>query len=67
LVAGLRELGGDVEFFRADVRCEDDVRSLVDAAVARFGRLDAAVNNAGTEGTSGPVTFGKRCRRGRET
>ncbi len=56
LVAGLRELGGDVEFFRADVRCDDDVRSLVDAAVAHFGRLDAAVNNAGTEGTPGPVT-----------
>jgi len=56
LVAELRELGGEIEFFRADVRREDEVRSLVDAAVARFGRLDAAVNNAGTEGKSGPVT-----------
>ena len=56
LVAALRELGGDAAFVRADVRRENDVRNLVDAAVARFGRLDAAVNNAGTEGTPGPLT-----------
>ena len=56
LVAELRELGGEVEFLRADVRREDDVRNLVDAIVARFGRLDAAVNNAGTEGKPGPVS-----------
>ena len=30
--------------------------SLVDQTVARFGRLDAAVNSAGTEGKPGPVT-----------
>src|SRR6202000_2641123 len=35
---------------------ESDVQNLVDKAVARFGRLDIAVNNAGTEGTPGPVT-----------
>src|SRR5713101_1108820 len=32
----------------ADVRHEDEVRNLVDRTVARFGRLDASVNNAGT-------------------
>jgi NAD(P)-dependent dehydrogenase (short-subunit alcohol dehydrogenase family) len=56
LVAELRKLGAEAEFVRADVRHEDDVRSLVERAVARFGRLDVAVNNAGTEGTPGPVT-----------
>ena len=56
LAAELRGLGGEVEFIRADVRCEDDVRNLIDQTVARFGRLDAAVNSAGTEGKPGPVT-----------
>ena len=55
LAAELREFGGKAEFIRADVRREDDVRSLVDQTVALFGRLDAAVNNAGTEGKPGPV------------
>jgi NAD(P)-dependent dehydrogenase (short-subunit alcohol dehydrogenase family) len=41
---------------RSDVRHEAEIRSLVDKTVARFGRLDVAVNNAGTEGTPGPVT-----------
>jgi NAD(P)-dependent dehydrogenase (short-subunit alcohol dehydrogenase family) len=52
----LRSLGAEAEFVRADVRREDDMRNLVDRAVARFGRLDVAVNNAGTEGKPGPVT-----------
>jgi NAD(P)-dependent dehydrogenase (short-subunit alcohol dehydrogenase family) len=55
-VAELHKLGAEAEFLRADVRHEDDVRRLIDQTVARFGRLDAAVNCAGTEGTSGPVT-----------
>ena len=56
LVAELEELGAEALFVRADVRNEDEVRSLVDQAIARFGRLDIAVNNAGTEGLRGPVT-----------
>jgi len=55
LAAELRGLGGEAEFVRADVRNEDDVRRLVDRTVERFGRLDAAVNTAGTEGKPGPV------------
>ena len=56
LAGELRSLGAEAEFVKADVRNEDDVRRLVDRSVERFGRLDAAVNNAGTEGTPGPVT-----------
>jgi NAD(P)-dependent dehydrogenase (short-subunit alcohol dehydrogenase family) len=56
LAAELRDLGAEAYFIRADVRAEDDVRALVDGTVARFGQLDAAVNNAGTEGKPGPVT-----------
>jgi NAD(P)-dependent dehydrogenase (short-subunit alcohol dehydrogenase family) len=55
LVAELRARGAEAEFIRADVRHESDVQNLVDKTVARFGRLDVAVNNAGTEGKTGPV------------
>ena len=56
LAEELRALGSQAEFINADVRKEDDVRALVDKTVARFGRLDVAVNNAGTEGKVGPIT-----------
>src|SRR5260370_13576943 len=56
LVTELRALGTEAEFIRADLRHEDDVPNLVDRTVSRFGRLDAAVNTAGTEGQPGPVT-----------
>jgi NAD(P)-dependent dehydrogenase (short-subunit alcohol dehydrogenase family) len=56
LAKELRELGSEAEFINADVRQDDDVRALVDKTVARFGRLDVAVNNAGTEGQVGPIT-----------
>src|SRR5207247_5913074 len=56
LAAELQALGAEASFVRGDVRNEDDVRDLVDRTVARFGRLDVAVNCAGTEGKPGPVT-----------
>jgi NAD(P)-dependent dehydrogenase (short-subunit alcohol dehydrogenase family) len=55
LVTELQALGAEVEFVRADVRKEDDVRTLVDKAIERFGRLDVAVNNAGFEGKLGVI------------
>jgi NAD(P)-dependent dehydrogenase (short-subunit alcohol dehydrogenase family) len=55
LASELRELGAQAHFIRADVRHDGDVRNLVDATVARFGRIDAAVNNAGTEGQPGAI------------
>ena len=56
LLKQLRAFGAEAEFIKADVRKDDDVRTMIDQTVARFGRLDVAVNNAGTEGVSGPVT-----------
>ena len=56
LVKQLRAFGSEAEFIKADVRKEEDVRTIIDTTVARFGRLDVAVNNAGTEGVPGPVT-----------
>jgi NAD(P)-dependent dehydrogenase (short-subunit alcohol dehydrogenase family) len=56
LVAELQGLGAEAIFVHTDVRKDEDVRNLVDQTVKRFGRLDVAVNNAGTEGTPGPVT-----------
>jgi len=56
LVEELRGRGVEAEFVEADVRKEDEVRALIDRAVARFGRIDVAVNNAGTEGEPGPLT-----------
>src|SRR6202048_123332 len=56
LAAELQALGAEAIFVRTDVRNDDEVRDLVDQTVKRFGRLDIAVNNAGTEGLKGLVT-----------
>ena len=55
LAAELRALGTEAEFVRADVRVEGEVRNLIDRTVQRFGRIDIAVNNAGTEGELAPI------------
>jgi NAD(P)-dependent dehydrogenase (short-subunit alcohol dehydrogenase family) len=55
LVSEIRKAGAEAEFIRADVRYEQDVRNLIDKTVERFGRLDVAVNSAGTEGVPGPT------------
>lgn len=53
-----RELGESAIFQVADVTREADIAALVDAAVARFGRLDCMFNNAGgpTPGSIDTVT-----------
>ena len=51
----LRQQGAEAEFVRADVRLEDEVEALLHRTIERFGRLDVAVNNAGTEGTPGAL------------
>ena len=50
-----RSLGSDVVYVHADVAREADVKAAIDAAVARFGRLDVVFNNAGFGGTAGPI------------
>ncbi len=47
--------GGEAHFVQTDVTKEDQVKSLVEETVRRFGRLDIAFNNAGIE-HGGPVT-----------
>jgi NAD(P)-dependent dehydrogenase (short-subunit alcohol dehydrogenase family) len=56
LVSELQEIGAEATFIKSDVRHDDEVRALVDETVKQFGRLDVAVNNAGTEGKPGPLT-----------
>jgi NAD(P)-dependent dehydrogenase (short-subunit alcohol dehydrogenase family) len=56
LAAELRLAGAEAEFVRADVRSDAEMGALLDHAVARFGRVDVLVNNAGTEGKPGPLT-----------
>jgi NAD(P)-dependent dehydrogenase (short-subunit alcohol dehydrogenase family) len=55
LAKELGELGATAEFVQADVRFDDQLGALVDHVVAHFGRLDVAVNNAGTDGEFSPV------------
>jgi NAD(P)-dependent dehydrogenase (short-subunit alcohol dehydrogenase family) len=51
LARDLRDVGAaDALFVHADVRFERDVAELVGLTVNRFGRVDVAVNNAGSEG-----------------
>jgi NAD(P)-dependent dehydrogenase (short-subunit alcohol dehydrogenase family) len=50
LAKKLRSYGAEVEFVQADIRFEDQVQALVNSVIARFGRLDVAVNSAGFEG-----------------
>ncbi|MDR3403641.1 MAG: glucose 1-dehydrogenase [Chthoniobacter sp.] len=54
VVAEIVAAGGTARFIRADVAVEKDVKNLVEQAVAAFGRLDIAFNNAGVE-AMGPL------------
>src|SRR5258707_10636808 len=51
----LQRLGAEAVFIQADVRRDDQVGSLIDQTVSRFGQLDVAVNIAGTEGQPGLI------------
>jgi NAD(P)-dependent dehydrogenase (short-subunit alcohol dehydrogenase family) len=49
-VRRVKAVGGEASFVRADVAVDADVRALVEAAVATYGGLHCAHNNAGIEG-----------------
>ncbi len=51
----IEDAGGEALFARADVTLMDEVQAMVDAAIATWGRLDIAFNNAGIEGESAPT------------
>src|SRR5690349_2105519 len=52
----IKQQGGDARFVQTDVTKASDVEHLIDAVVSTYGRLDYAVNNAGTQGALGPIT-----------
>lgn len=47
VIASILQQGGDAMFSRVDVGSDDQVRSSLDATVARLGRLDVVINSAG--------------------
>ena len=53
--AEVTAVGAQALFIEADVTRESDVRDVMTRAIERFGRIHAAVNNAGIEGRFGPV------------
>ncbi len=46
-VKSIKSAGGTAIFVKADVSKEDEVKALVEAAIAAFGRVDILYNNAG--------------------
>jgi NAD(P)-dependent dehydrogenase (short-subunit alcohol dehydrogenase family) len=56
LVEEISSEGGEAISLAGNVQSEEFAKSLVAAAVRRFGRLDIAVNNAGIIGETGPST-----------
>ncbi len=51
----IRAMGGEATYMRADVRQAAEVKALVDACVAKYGRLDIAFNNAGIDYPPAPT------------
>lgn len=54
----IREAGGEATFVRCDVTRDEEVRAMVEQAVASYGRIDYAFNNAGIEIEQGRLAEG---------
>ncbi len=50
VIQQIEALGGEGVFIKTDVTKRADIEALVDGTVAKFGKLDCAVNNAGITG-----------------
>jgi len=50
-----RETGGEIEPYLCDVTDRASVAAMVEACIARFGRVDILVNNVGGSARGGPV------------
>jgi NAD(P)-dependent dehydrogenase (short-subunit alcohol dehydrogenase family) len=51
----VRKVGAEAVFVKADVGNSDDVRRMIEVAVASFGSIDTLFNNAGIEGEVAPI------------
>ena len=46
-VSAVRELGGEAHAFQADISDSNQVNTMIDGIIDRFGRIDGLINNAG--------------------
>ncbi len=51
----VKQTGVEGLFIETDVSNDSSVRALIDQTVEKFGRIDAAFNNAGIEGKVAPI------------
>lgn len=47
--------GGEAAYYKLDVSCEKDCKDVIGAVVAKWGKLDVLVNNAGVTGVDKPT------------
>lgn len=54
-IALIKAEGGEATFVQCDVSQEEEVKNLIDQAIALYGKLDVAVNNAGCSSVKLPM------------
>ena len=57
--AKLKKMGADCLIIESDISVEENVKSIYDQAIAKFGRVDILVNNAATDDETGLDTIEK--------
>lgn len=45
----LKELGINIDIFKADVSIREDVKSMIDFVIEKYGKIDVLINNAGVD------------------